>query len=65
MREFSAMDADRDGRISREEFLGGALTRFREQDLNGNGVLDRPEVDFRTHYQDPASIAKPFGGFYF
>ncbi|HPL63195.1 MAG TPA: EF-hand domain-containing protein [Syntrophales bacterium] len=65
MREFSGIDKNRDGRISRKEFLGGAGARFREYDRSGDGILDRPEVDFRSHYRDPASVSKLFGGFYF
>lgn len=63
--EFEAMDADRNGRVDLKEFKDAASKRFREYDRNADGCLDRPEVDYRTHYQDSGSIMKPFGGFYF
>jgi len=63
--EFEAMDTNRDGRADLKEFKDAASKRFQERDRNADGYLDRPELDYRTHYQDPSSVMKPFGGFYF
>jgi EF hand len=49
-----AADADGDGRISKAEFLATAKTsrgdptrRFAKLDANGDGILDRGEIDAR------------------
>ena len=39
-----AMDADGDGRISREEFVNGSLMIFDRTDANHDGVVDAQEV---------------------
>ena len=41
----SAMDADRDGRVSLTEYQDWLSTAFREMDRNGNGVIDLNEFD--------------------
>lgn len=63
--EFESMDANKDGKVTLEEFKALARERFKEYDLNYDGSMDRPELDYRTRYQDPGSIRRPFGGFYF
>lgn len=44
-----SIDIDRDGRVSREEFKSGAMQRVERQfdrmDANGDGYIDRPELD--------------------
>lgn len=65
VKEFESMDANKDGKVDMEEFKASAHERFKEYDRNIDGYMDRPEVDYRTRYQDPGSIMKPFGGFYF
>ncbi len=65
VKEFESMDANKDGKVDMEEFKASAHERFKEYDRNNDGYMDRPEVDYRTRYQDPGSIMKPFGGFYF
>jgi Ca2+-binding EF-hand superfamily protein len=41
---FSEADADRDGRIDRQEFNAAVEKKFRSYDLNGDGVLDMEEI---------------------
>src|SRR5690606_39057876 len=38
------LDANRDGRISEREFVGGALPGFDRLDTDGNGELDADEI---------------------
>jgi hypothetical protein len=40
---FIAMDANRDGEISRREFLGGRA-KFESLDIDSNGFLELPEA---------------------
>ncbi len=64
-KEFKDMDSNQDGKVDLKEFKDSAKKRFQEHDRNGDGVVDRPEIDFRSRYQDPASVMRPFDGFYF
>jgi len=41
---FSGADANRDGRIDRQEFDQAVEKKFRSYDLNGDGVLDMEEI---------------------
>jgi Ca2+-binding EF-hand superfamily protein len=65
IKEFESMDTNKDSKVDMEEFKASAHTRFKEYDRKNNGYIEIPEVDYRTRYQDPGSIMKPFGGFYF
>lgn len=38
------LDADGDGRISKDEFIDGAMPMFDKADTDGNGVLDAKEL---------------------
>ncbi|WP_374390163.1 hypothetical protein [Sandaracinobacter sp.] len=42
---FAGADSDRDGRLTRAEFLADANRYFTQLDSNGNGQLDAAEVD--------------------
>ena len=42
---FDRMDADRDGKISLEEFQKPAVDNFRQIDANGDGGIDMAEVE--------------------
>jgi hypothetical protein len=43
------MDANGDGRVTREEFMQGHEAMFDSMDRNGDGVLDPDE---RRHHQE-------------
>lgn len=42
---FERLDADSDGRLSKDEFVDGALPMFDQADTDGNGVLDAQELE--------------------
>lgn len=39
------LDTDNDGKISKVEFVDGAMARFDRWDTDGNGVLDAKEIE--------------------
>lgn len=41
----AALDANGDGRISRDEFVNGPAPLFHRADRNADGVLTRPELE--------------------
>lgn len=41
---FDALDKDRDGRITQQEFMDAAEKTFNKLDRDGNGSLDREEL---------------------
>ena len=43
--EFKAMDANGDGKVSREEHAGGARSMFEKMDADGNGKVTAAEMD--------------------
>ena len=43
-REFAAADADRDGTISKDEYLAVVEQRFKAADADNDGTLTRPEL---------------------
>ena len=43
-KRFEDTDADKDGKISREEFLANRMKWFDDVDANHDGVLDRDEL---------------------
>ncbi|AMN48192.1 hypothetical protein ACG33_14015 [Steroidobacter denitrificans] len=42
---FERLDADGDGRLSKDEFVDGAMSRFDQADTDGNGMLDTQELE--------------------
>lgn len=57
-RKLLAMDTDGDGRISRAEFMAAAkpgkgdpAAKFAKLDRNGDGVIDKSEIDARLAHQ--------------
>jgi Ca2+-binding EF-hand superfamily protein len=43
--EFQAMDANRDGKVSREEHAAAARRMYRQMDANGDGKVTADEMD--------------------
>lgn len=55
----SQSDANRDARVSREEFGAGALRAFNRMDTNGDGRLSEDELPRPPASARPASIPMP------
>ena len=52
-------DADKDGRVTREEYLKAAEAAFHKVDTNGDGTLGKDELDaFRAQAMRPAGQQK-------
>jgi Ca2+-binding EF-hand superfamily protein len=50
------MDADGDGKVTREEFMQGHEAMFEKIDQNGDGVIDQAERD--THMEKMMGFMK-------
>ena len=60
---FDGADSDRDGRLTRAEFLADANRYFTQLDSNGNGQLDAAEVDaYEAGVLAPLSQRRGAGG---
>lgn len=55
----SQSDADRDARVTREEFGAGALRAFNRMDKNGDGQLSDDELPAAPAPQRPIAIPMP------
>lgn len=55
----SQSDANRDARVSREEFAAGALRAFNRMDTDGDGQLSDAELPQPVATQRPTAIPMP------
>jgi hypothetical protein len=58
MMDFEAMDADGDGKVTREEAEAYRAARFAAADANGDGVLDRDELVAAARVRMEARMAE-------
>ncbi len=59
---FDELDADKDGKISREEFTKGSEKRFEVLDKDKNGYLDRNELNVQEMWRGSADRNTPAVG---
>ncbi len=62
-RLFSRLDADKDGNISKSEFIEAQMARFKRLDVDGDGAVSKEEWGARRANANPERVQRAFERF--